>query len=297
MKKYLKSVLLLVAAIVSASMFVACGEDDKTNELNPVQKEEPAEKVEMGHYVVKFPSLMILSWPDNQAGIDEQYKAYQKRITDALKYEEGKQYKWSDIEADKDRLQKVFDGFDGFEYTVKACNNHLNYLAENISFGAYKEGSSKADITFGERKITCKVDFNEGETCQLYVVITSYEATLPSAEEYCANLKKLFTDALRDVFADEYGKVEVSGTSPRTEYYNLANFAGNSDELKERVAQACDDVKMKIPALPENVKEEAQASNAKIPYLFDVTVFAYNLDQASPARTEKVVFHHITDVK
>lgn len=291
MKKYLKSKLLLAAALVSATMFVACGED-KTEELDPGQKEEPTVKVEMGHYKLEFPDLVILEWPDKQAGIEEQYNAYQKSIIDALKYEEGKQYKWSDIEADKDRLQKIFDGFQGFEYSVKAAGNFIQYTAGNIAFSAVKDGSTNSGITFGERKIKVNVIKGENETCQLYVVITSYEAKVPSAQEYCTNVKKLFTDALKDVFTNEYDKVELTGSHAHTEYYNLANFTGNSSELKESVTTACDAVVAVVPALPENVLQEIQTNNPSIPYIFDITIMAYDLENPVPNRTEKVVFNH-----
>lgn len=290
MKKNFKSMLLVAAAIVSATMLAACGED-KTEDLDPGQKEEPTVKVEMGHYKLEFPDLVILEWPDNQAGIQEQYNAYQKSIIDALKYEEGKQYKWSDIEADKDRLQKIFDGFSGFEYSVKNAGNFIQYTAGNIKFSAVKDDSNGLGITFGERKIKVNVNKGENETCQLYVVITSYEAKVPSAQEYCANVKKLFTDALKDVFTADYDKVEETGTHAHTAYYNLANFTGNSTELKERVAKICEN-DVKVPAIPENVQQEIQTNNPSIPCIFDITIMAYDLESAAPNRTEKVIFNY-----
>lgn len=292
MKKYLRSMLLLAAAIVSASMFASCGEDE-TDDLNPGQK-EPENKVEMGYYKLDFPSLTILEWPDTKSieEIEKKYDAYKKSITDALKYEDGKKYKWSEIEADKDRLQKLFDGFGDFEFEVQNCANKLSYAGLGTSFCAYKEGSEYRNIDFGEKKIKSKLHIPENTTCQLFVTITTVNA-VPSVKEYSASVKKLYTDALKDVFTDEYGVVETSDKLARTEYFNLANFSGNSDELKNRVKDACDAVKEKVPAVPADVLKDAQDSNINV--LFSINIEAFDPKSGDPSRG-KTLFGYKTDI-
>lgn len=280
MKKYLRTMLLLAAAIVSASMFVSCG-DDETEDLNPGQKEDPADKVEMGYYDLDFPSLMVLEWPDSKEEIEKQYDAYKKRIVDALQYEEDKKYKWSEIVADKERLQKVFDGFGDFEYEVRNCGNKFPYAGQSITFKARKQGAANPDIIFGERKLKCKLNAPENTTCQLVVTLTTVDA-VPTANEYCAKLKDLFTDALKDVFKEEYDKVVVSGNIPRTNYYNLYNHTGDAEELKNRVTEACGLVK--IPEIPEEVLKDVQAHTPAIFDLFSVTIEAYDPQSGAPHR-------------
>lgn len=269
MKKYLRSMLLLAAAIVSASMFASCGEDE-TDDLNPGQK-EPENKVEMGYYKLDFPSLMITEWPDTKSieEIEKKYDAYKKSITDALKYEEGKKYKWSEIEADKDRLQKIFDGFGDFEYEVRNCGNNFSYAGQHTSFSAFKEGAEYADIKFGEKKINCKLNVPENVTGQLMVTITTMDV-IPSANEYNTNVKNLFIDAIKDVFVGEYEKIVTKDKFVHSDYYNLADLLNNDEEVITRVKEACNAVK--VPAIPEDVLKEAQAYTPGFNFLFNITI-------------------------
>ena len=127
MKKF--TYVLLAAAV--AFGLTACGDKGTTT---PDEPDEP-EVIEMGHYSLTFESLAVSNWPDSKESIQKDYEAYQKTVTDALKIDVDKKYKWSEIEADKARLQKAFDGLSGFDYKVKAALNIFTYYG-GITFKA-----------------------------------------------------------------------------------------------------------------------------------------------------------------
>lgn len=287
MKKYLASILLSAAALTTATMFASCGggDDDVEDVLTP---QKPVEKVETGKYSLHFNSIHIDIWPDTNAGIEDQYAAYQKSITDALKVDLNKKYNWSDIEADKDRLTKVFDTFGDFEYKVKSLRNYIKYYSGDITFGALKDGSSNLDLKIGTKNITCIKDVPENATTQLYIEMSAYETALTSAKEYCDKVRTLYTEALKEEFAGEYG-TEVSGQTRKVSYYyNLANYTTDGLEVKNRVNKICKAVE--IPALPDDVKKEAQALSPALPYVFKIWINQYDPKATYPIKSETEVF-------
>ena len=284
MKKIIASMLLSAAAIVSATMMVSCGEDDDDGQT----PEKPVEKADTGKYSLQFTDIAISNWPDANTGIEDQYEAYQKSITDALNVDLNKQYNWSDIEADKDRLTKAFDKFGNFEYKVKALVNYLHYYGEETSFGAIKNGSGYLDLKIGTKNVKCIKEIPDNATTQLYIQMSSFETEVPLAKEYCAKVRALYTEALKEEFTGEYGS-EEKGTSRKVcSYYNLANYTTDSLEVKNRVNEICKAVE--IPALPDDVKKEAQAVSPALPYLFKILINKYDPQATYPVKSETEVF-------
>lgn len=283
---FLSAMAMSGAALTTATMFASCGgEDDVEEVLNP---QKPVEKAETGKYSLHFNSIHIDIWPDTNAGIEDQYAAYQKSITDALKVDLNKKYNWSDIEADKDRLTKVFDTFGDFEYKVKSLRNYIKYYGEDITFGALKDGSSYLDLKIGTKNITCIKDVPENATTQLYIEMSAYETVLTSAKEYCDKVRTLYTEALKEEFTGEYG-TEVNGLTRKVSYYyNLANYTTDSLEVKNRVNKICQAVE--IPALPDDVKKEAQALSPALPYVFKIWINKYDPKATYPVKSETEVF-------
>lgn len=296
MKKNLFTLLMMAAAALGTVTMVSCGED-KTEELDPGQK-EPVEEVVMGHYSLSFNSLPIDKWPDTEAGILERYDAYKKSVIEALKIDPDKKYKWSEIEADKDRLQKAFNALGDFDYSVRAVNNYFHFYGEDITFKAIKEGS-KEEINFGEKKLTCKLDVLPNTTLQLRIEIETYEETIPSAKEYTTKLRTQFTDALKEVFAGEYGKEDLVSASKKkhTIYHNIANSTEKAELLVERVQEICTGVKEKVQALPDDIKKDAQTAEPNLPFLFKVDVITYDPNQPYPIKTEKYIFNYTVSLK
>lgn len=286
MKKNLASILLSAAAIVSATMLVSCGEDDDND--NGLTPEKPVEKVDTGKYSLEFTHLAITRWPDANTGIEAQYEAYQKSISDALNVDLNKKYNWSDIEADKDRLTKVFEKFGDFEYKVKALLNYLHYYGEETSFGAIKNGSGYLDLKIGTKNVKCVKEVPDNTTTQLYIQMSSFETAVPSAKEYCEKVRALYTDALKEEFTGEYGNEEKGDTRKENCYYNMTNYMTDSLEVKNRVNEICKAVE--IPAIPDDVKKEAQAVSPALPYLFQIWINKYDPKATYPVKSETEVF-------
>ena len=286
MKKF--TYVLLAAAV--AFGLTACGDKGTTA---PDEPDEP-EVIEMGHYSLTFESLAVSSWPDSKESIQKDYEAYQKTVTDALKIDVDKKYKWSEIEADKARLQKAFDGLSGFDYKVKAALNIFTYYG-GITFKAYKEGESNAAIDFGETKITCIKDIPEGTTSQLYFVMESFEAEAPSTKEYCENVRKLFADALKDVFTEAFGEVVTKVTAEKHTFYNLANLPGDRDKVVEQIHAICTDVK--VPALSEELKQKALEEYPKMNTLLTIFFSSYDPFVYAPTKSEKEIYKLTISVK
>lgn len=284
MKKYFASMLLSAAAIVSATMLVSCGEDDDNNGMTP---DVPEVKVETGKYSLTFTSIHISDWPDANTGIEDQYKTYQKSITDALNIDLNKKYDWSDIEADKDRLTKEFDKFGDFEYKVKSLRNYFLYYGGETSLSAKKDGSDQS-LKIGTKNVKCIKEIPDDVTAQLYLEISSYETDVPSINEYCEKLRDLYIEALKEEFTGEYG-TEVKGqTRNESFYYNMANYTTDGLEVKTRVNKICEAVE--LPALPDDVKEKALAITPALSYLFKILINTYDPKVPYPIKSEDKVF-------
>lgn len=288
MMKKLADVLMAAVALFAAVCMTSCGGD-----VTPEEPEKP-EVIEMGHYSLHFESIVVSNWPDPKESILKDYEAYKKTVTDALKIDTDKNYKWSEIEADKARLQKVFDGLSGFEYPVKAALNIITYHG-GITLKAYKDGQSETAIDFGKKDITCIKDIPEGTSSQLYFVMESNEAEAPSAKEYCEKVRKLFADALKDVFTDEFDEVVTKGTVEKHTFYNLANYPGDRDEVVEKMRAICKDVE--VPALPDEIKKKALEEYPKMNYLLTIAFTSYDPFVYAPAKSDKEILDLKISVK
>lgn len=251
-----------------AAGFVSCGEDDVTDEQKPV------ESVDKGTYSVYCPSFIISYWPDSEAGIVTKFEAYYENILNTLKVDEDKQYEWSYIEANKDRMQKLFDGISDFEYSVKSCRNYTS-VSGDVTFRAYKNNSSYADIDFGAKRVKCTLDVPADATVQLQIEMSSVELVVPSAKDYLAKVRNLYIEALKDVFTEPYGNIEKL---VQKQYLNMLNYNGDPKELKERVKKICEAVV--IPEIPADVKNDAQSvttsSGSHLNSIFAIRVFTYD---------------------
>lgn len=284
MKKFFG--VFFVMIICFSAGLVSCGGDDPMSG----DRKDPSENVEMGTYSIYHPDLTLTYWPDSEAGITEQFETYYNGILAALKVDPEKKYKWSDIEADRERLQNAFDGIGDFEYKVKSCRNYFS-VSREVTFGAYKTGSLYPDIDFGGKKLTCKLDVPEDATCQLHIEVTSYETAVPSAKEYNTTVRTLFADALKDVFTEKYG---VHENKTNVEYLNMVNYSGSREEISNRVKSACEGVK--IPDLPENVRKDARdvtsPSGAKLSYILVINIFSYDPKSSRIIMSEEEIFSH-----
>ncbi len=277
MRKRIYALWLMAVALCGATAMVSCESDDP----QPSGGNE-AEEV-MGEYSLYFPSITISYWPDTEAGIKEQYEAYQKSFTEALTIEPKKKYKWSDIEAGKTKVQDAFDAQGDYEYSVKSVKNYFSG-GFNITLKAYQDGE-KSTIDFGKKNFKCKLDVPDDATCQLNIIMSAYEGEMPAVKEYGTSLRKRFTDALKEVFDGEYG---TKKDSKDMVYTSIANFSCDTTELIARVREVCNAVE--VPALPESVKEEAQTPEGGISKAFDIDIVAYNPKAYAPMKSEIYVF-------
>lgn len=275
------NVIMAAAAMFAAVCMTSCGEKP-----SPDEPEEP-EVIEMGHYSLQFESIDVNNWPDSKESILNDYEAYKKTVTDALKIDTDKKYKWSEIEAEKARLQKAFDDLPGFDFKVKAALNIFTYHG-GITFKAYKEGQSEAAINFGKKDITCVKDIPEGTTSQLYFVMESFEAAAPSTKEYCEKVRKLFADALKDVFPESFDEVVTKGTVEKHTFYNLANYPGDRDKVVEQMNAICTAVK--VPALSDELKKKALEEYPKMSNLLTITFTSYDPFVYAPSKSNKEIF-------
>lgn len=277
---------MVMMTVCSSACLVSCVVDGPL----PEEQQEPAENVKTGAYSVYHPSFTLTYWPDSDAGITEQFEDYYNGILADLNVDLEKKYKWSDIEADKERIQKIFDGIDDFEYSVKSCRNYTS-VSRDITFGAYKDGSFYPDIDFGEKKLICKLDVPEDVTCQLHIEITSFEKAVSSAKEYNTKVRTLFSEALKEFFTEQYGLHE---NITNVEYFNMANFSGSREEISNRVKKACEEVV--IPELPADIKKDAQSVNspsgAKLSNIFVISLFSYDPQSNRIIMSEQEVFSH-----
>lgn len=131
----------MTVAVDTATMFASCG-DDETPTPNPGP--DPDDEVTMGEYKFDYPDISSLYWPDTERGIEAEYDLYIQGLTSALSAvgaESGKEYKWDDILASKERVQRVFNAFPNFEYEVQLCKslrastNDVTLTAEAFSYG------------------------------------------------------------------------------------------------------------------------------------------------------------------
>lgn len=281
-------VFMAAAVMFAAVCMTSCG-----GNITPDEPDEP-EVVEMGYYSLHFESLTISNWPDPKESILKDYEAYQKTVADALKIDTDKKYKWSEIEAEKARLQKTFDGLGGFDYKVKSALNIFTYYG-GITFRAYKEGQSEAAIDFGKKDITCIKDIPEGTTSQLYFVMESFEAAAPSTKDYCEKVRKLFADALKDVLTGEYGEVVTNVTAEKHSFYNLANYSGDRDKVVEQMNAICTAVV--VPDLSDELKQKALEEYPKMNNLLTIVFNSYDPFVYAPTKSEKEIFKLTISVK
>ncbi|MCQ2142088.1 MAG: hypothetical protein MJY83_07065 [Bacteroidales bacterium] len=287
MKKII-DVIMAAAVMFAAICMTSCG-----GNATPDEPEKP-EEIEMGHYDLQFETISVNSWPDSKESILKDYEAYQKSVTDALKIDTGKKYKWSEIEAEKARLQKAFDELGGFEFKVKSALNIFTYYG-GITFKAYKEGKSEAAIDFGKKEITCIKDIPEGTTSQLYFVMESAEAAAPSTKEYCEKVRKLFAEALKDVFTEAFGEVVTNGTMEKHTFYNLANFPGDRDEVVAQMKSICGLVE--VPALSDEMKKKALEECPTMNTLLTIVFTSYDPFVYAPSKSDKKIFDLKISVK
>ena len=275
--------MIMAAAVMSAAVGMTSCTEGNGNTIKPEEPAKPEEIVEMGHYYLNFESIAVDSWPDPKESILNEYEAYKKTVTDALKIDTDKKYKWSEIEADKARLQKAFNDLSGFDFKVKSALNIFTYHG-GITFKAYKEGNSEAAIDFGKKEITCIKDIPEGTTSQLYFVMESYETAAPSAKEYCMKVRKLFTDALKDVFTDAFDEVVTKTDIEKHTFYNLANYPGDRDKVVEQMKKICD---IEVPALPDEIRQKALEEYPKMNYLLKISFTSYDPFVYAPSKSDK----------
>lgn len=282
MKKLFMSMLLLMAAIVSAGMLASCSGDD------PKPEGEAEEEVVMGKYSLYFPEMSSFYWPDSQEGITEAYELYKKNIVDALGIDVTKEYKWSEIQANAGKIQAAFDQFGDFVYKVKAIRNYLSVSFE-VTLKAYSVERNPQTIDFGEKKVICQRDIEEDVTSQFFIEITSYDKAVPSAKDYNESVRKLFTEALKEVFGTAYG---VSEVKYGTLYSNLANYKGTRADLTAKIKEICDAVA--IPELPENIKADVQAvkesGTASFPGVITIDIFSFDVTKPRPITTQEYVY-------
>lgn len=282
MKKLFMSMLLLMAAIVSAGMLASCSGDD------PKPNGEAEEEEVMGKYSLYFPEMSSFYWPDSQDGITEAYELYKKNIVEALGIDVTKEYKWSEIQANAGKIQAAFDQFGDFVYKVKAIRNYLSVSFE-VTLKAYSQERNPQKIDFGEKKVICQRDIEEDVTSQFFIEITSYDKLVPSAKDYNEGVRKLFTEALKEVFGTAYG---VSEIKYGTLYSNLANYKGSRADLTAKIKEICDAVA--IPEVPENIKADAQAviesGTSSFPGVITVDIFSFDVTKPRPITTQEYVY-------
>lgn len=281
MKKLFMSMLLLMAAIVSAGMLASCSGDD------PKPNEEADEEVVMGKYSLYFPEMSFFYWPDSQDGITEAYELYKKNIVEALGIDVTKEYKWSEIQANAGKIQAAFDQFGDFVYKVKAIRNYLSVSFE-VTLKAYSQERNPQKIDFGEKKVICQRDIEEDVTSQFFIEITSYDKAVPSAKDYNDGVRKLFTEALKEVFGTAYGVGEIKyGTM----YSNLANYKGSRADLTAKIKEICDAVA--IPEVPENIKADIHTAledcPGSIPGIISIDIFSFDVTKPRPITTQEYV--------
>lgn len=278
MKKFIHVLFAAAVMCVAASM-TSCGEEG-----SEIVTPEKPEVVEMGHYALSFEEIDVYHWPDSKESIEQKYEAYKKAMIETLKLDTDKKYKWSEIEAEKNRLQKAFDGIKDFEYTVDAALNIVTYHG-GITLKAYKEGKSEAAINFGQKQLKCLTTAPEGTTSQLYMVIESAEAAAPSAKEYCQQVRTLYADALKEVFTKDFD--EVKGKDGMLNFYNLTNLPGDRDEVVKQMQDICDLVE--VPAIPDEVKQKALEEFSKMPYLLKIDITSYDPYYHAPSKSDKQI--------
>lgn len=293
MKKNIYSLLLMAVALFSAVTLVSCGSED-----DPIPEPPTPEAPKMGSYSLYFPSLYISGWPDSESGVMEEYEAYTKKIKDALKVDTEKKYLLSDLLAEKDSLQKVFDSLDDFNYTVKSCRNY--YVgSQDIRFRVYEEhDDTHPVIDYGTKHVKSTLDLPEGSQRQLFLEIESYDKAVPSAKDYLNKVRELYLDALKDVFSEGYGTDDKSHQNYTT-YTSIANCGDNFKEVFANMKKSCDAVE--IPALPENIKSDAQAvtsgAGSKLSRIFNITITSFDITKTYPNRADTLEFENYINVK
>lgn len=293
MKKNLYTLLLMAVALFSAVTIVSCGIDDD----DPIPEPPTPDTPETGQYSIYFPELTITYWPDTEAGIVENYEAYKKSITDALKVDTEKKYLLTELLANKDRLQAVYDKFGDYEYKVKSCRNYFVGSFE-ATFRVYKNKlDSHPEIDFGAKKVRSLLDVPAGSKRQLLVEMVSYEKAVPSAKEYLTNIRNKYTDALKEVFGGEYGTMNDNTLS--VTYTNIANLSDNYKEVLANMKTACGAVE--VPALPDDIKAEAQAvtsnEGARLSDLFNITITSFDITKTYPNKADTLEFENNISVK
>lgn len=273
MKSFIKTIQVFAVAIVSATVFGSCNTDDDRSNIasSPYSnnKDNATEQVLSGTYNMRFPSIIVVNWPEklNEKEITDKYEAYKKSITDVIDVNEDKPYKWTEVQAKQDTYKKLFSSFGNFEYSVKVCRNY--HTPESIWFRAYPKDDKTGSIDFGEKQLICKLDIPSDVTCQLYFEFRSRENALPEMKAYSDQVKALFQNSLKDVFTNEYGTMTSSAC---VDCLNYANFTGDRSETVKRVQEICDAIE--IPEVPADLKAKAKA--AGVQNLLTIRVNGYN---------------------
>lgn len=282
MKKFIKSTLAMAVAIASATMFVSCNNDDDSNS-NSTPSKDPEAGVVKGTYEMYFPLLTMTYWPDNAGGIDAKYEDYKKPIIAGLKsmnIEDGKSLKLSEMEASKAQAEKMFNSFDNFKFSVKACRNYPTFLSN-----MFLRVSAANDKGFyiGEKKMECTLDVPANATCQPWFEFTSLEGRYPETKEYNKEVMAKIQDALKDVFKDDYA---TETTANGVKYHNMINLTGSIDDYKASIKEAMKNAKAQCPKVPAT-------SAAKV---FSCQVFIFN-PKAQGRSISESVCHYTLEAK
>lgn len=292
MKKFIKSTMAMALAIISATAFVSCNNDDSNSNSNPTK--DPNANVIMGKYELYFPIMTVTYWPDNAAGIEEKYEDFKKPIINGLKslnIEDGKTLKLSDMEANKTQAEKMYNSFGTFKYSVKACRNFPTSLGLSNMFLRVYVGSGNSDKGFyiGEKKMECTLDVPADATCQPWFEFTSLEGKYPETKEYNTEVMAKVKDALKEVFKDDYSTVP---NNYGVRFYNYVNLTGDIENYKASIKAAMTNAKKQCPAVPQKAIDAVPAANK----IFSCQVFIFNPKAEDNAKSASVC-HYTLEAK
>lgn len=280
MKKYLKGMLLVAAAVATTTLCVSCGDDDSgANNPNPPYEEY----VEKGQYYLYTPTITPNYWPDNETTIDADFEAYVQNMKDVLAKAGivlGKDYKWADMQANADNVSALFDSFDDYEYSVKLCRNYPVILRD-ITLSA--DGIDTDQSEYGSKTVTCKIDVPEGTTCQLCLEIGVAEGKVPELAPYGQKVTSVYREALKSVFAEAVqdmfqGDYHVERDANKVHYLKYGNFKGDANALMERVKSICEAIE--VPQLDADLERVCVSKDVTSPV--NIQVYAYDPQSNDP---------------
>lgn len=275
---------MAAAAVASAAMLTSCGDDDQPS-YNPPHEEY----VQTGSYVLHFPTISTLHWPDSDAGIQAAYEAYKKPIIEALEkagVDEEKTYKWEDILANKDKVQNAFNQFGGFEYTVKLCRSYPTFLSDVTLVARGVGMDDDESIDFGSKPLSCKLDVPEGTTCQLFMEISAPVGKVSGLDKYVDEVNVVFQEALKEVFPSQFHKSDRSGIAM---YTNYGNYSVDAKELQERMKTLCKSVE--IPEPDASLKADAKA--AGLANMLVINCYAYDPQGEDVKKSTQLYYYYM----